>query len=115
MTKKDVFILLSPSIFFIVVAVAAFLTSEMIRRHTHYDGSRQKFDTFVTNVQSGKWQLTTNKWLEGMQREEATAEAYRDVGADSADMMRVFAWTSLAGIVFQTAVVFSVKKRLRKP
>jgi hypothetical protein len=74
MTKRDLAILLSPSIFFIVVAVAAFLTSEMIRRHIRDDGSRQKFDTFVTNVQSGKWQLTTDKWLEGMQWEEDTAE-----------------------------------------
>jgi hypothetical protein len=115
MTKKDVIILLSPSILFIVVAVAAFLTSEMIRQHTRDDGSKQKFDTFVTNVQNGKWQLTTDKWLEGMRREEATAEAYRQASATNGDMMQIIGYTTLAGILLQTAAIFSVRKRLRKP
>ena len=115
MTKRDIATLLSPSFFFIVVVVASFLTSGMIRRQTRDDGSRQKFEAFVTNVQSGKWQLTTDRWLEGMRREEATAEAYRQASATSGDMMQVIGWTTLAGILLQTAAIFSVRKRLKKP
>jgi len=72
MTKRDIVTLLSPSVFFIVAAVPAFTMSAMIRQHTRDDGSHQKFDTFVSNVQSGKRQLTTDRWLEGMQREEGS-------------------------------------------
>ena len=115
MTKRDIATLLSPSIFFILVAVAAFWTSDAIGRHTRDDGGQQKFDTFVKNVQSGKWQLTTDRWLEGMRQERAIAEAYREAGTSTADMMRDLVWASLVGIAFQVAVVFSVRKRLRKP
>ena len=115
MTKRDITLLLSPSVFFIVAAVAAFMMSAMIRQHASDDGSHQKFDTFVSNVQSGKWQLTTDKWLEGMRHEEATSEAYRQASMDVGEMLLLVCWTTALGIAFQIAAVYSVTKRLRKP
>jgi len=109
MTKQDVAILLSPSVFFIVAAVAAFMMSNMIRQHTRDDGSHEKFDTFVTNVQSGKWQLTTDRWLEGMRREEATSEAYRQASIDAGQMLQVVCWTTVAGIA-DSSFVFGQKE-----
>ena len=114
MTKRDVITLFSPSVFFIVAAVAAFMMSAMIRQHSRDDGSHQKFDTFVTNVQSGKWQLTTDRWLEGMRREEATTEAYRQASVDAGQMLQVICWATVTGIAFQIAAVYSVRKRLSK-
>jgi hypothetical protein len=115
MTKRNIITLLSPSVFFIVAAVAAFMWSAMIREHSRDDGSHQKFDTFVANVQSGKWQLTTDKWLEGMRDEEATSEAYRQGYVGAGQMLQIVCWTTVAGIAFQVAAVYSVRKRLSKP
>jgi hypothetical protein len=115
MTKRDIALLLSPSIFFVVVAVAAFIMSAMIRQHTREDGHAQKFDAFVTNVQSGKWELTPDKWLDGIRREEATAESYRQAGAATGQMFLDLCGAALVGFIFQIAVVFSVRKRLSKP
>jgi len=114
MTKKDIALLLSPGLFFAVVAVAAFFTAEMIEQRSKDDGGHQKFLTFVSNVQSGKWQLSTDRWLEGMRRADATAEAYRKADASTVAMFRDFAWTALAGMALQAAVVYSVLKRVRK-
>ena len=84
----------------------------MIRQRTGDNGGQQKFDVFVANVKSGKWQLTADRWLEGMRRERATAEAYRKAGASTVELMQDFVWASLAGILLQTCVVFSVRKTL---
>jgi hypothetical protein len=115
MTRRDITLLLSPSVFFIVAAVAAFMTSAMIRQHASDDGSHQKFVTFVTNVQNGKWQLTPDKWLEGMRHEEALSEAYRHACIGAGQMLQVVCWATVAGIAFQIATLYSVRKRLRKP
>ncbi|MCX6894044.1 MAG: hypothetical protein NTZ16_00725 [Verrucomicrobia bacterium] len=112
MKKKDIALLLSTSLFLAIVAAAAFFTAETISKQTKDDGHRQKVETFITNVQSGKWQLTTERWLECMRREDAAAEAYRKAGASTAKMMRVFAWTALAGMFMQIIVVLSVRKRI---
>jgi hypothetical protein len=114
MTKRDIITLLSPSVFFIVAAVTAFLMSATIREHSRDDGSHQKFDTFVANVQSGKWQLTTDKWLEGMKDEEATSEAYRQAYVGAGQMSQIVCWATAAGFAFQVTAVYSVRKRLSK-
>jgi hypothetical protein len=115
MTKRDIITLLSPSVFFIVAAIAAFMMSAMIREHSRDDGSHQKFDTFVANVQSGKWQLTTDRWLEGMKREEALSEAYRHAYVGAGQMLQIVCWATIAGIALQIAAVYSVRKKLSKP
>lgn len=115
MKKRDITLLLSPSIFFVIIAVTAFVMSSMIRQHTRDDGHAQKFNTFVTNVQTGKWQLTTDKWLDGMRSEEATAESYREAGATTCQMFLVLCGAALLGFIFQIAVIFSVRKSLSKP
>jgi len=115
MTKRDIVTLLSPSVFFILAAVAALMTFAITRSHTRDGGSHQKFETFVTNVQSGQWQLTPDRWLEGMRREEAASEAYRQTCAEVGQMLLVVGLAILAGIVFQIVAVYSVRKRLSKP
>jgi hypothetical protein len=113
MTKKEIVLLLSPSLIFAAIAIIAFFISHMVQQHTRDDDHRQKFEAFVENVQSGKWQLTTEKWLEGMRREDATAEDYRNASVSLAKIFQDFIWLSLAGIMFQAIAVISVLKRLR--
>ena len=115
MTKKDIILLLSPSVLFVLIVVAAFFTSEMILERSKDNDHKQKFETFVSNVQSGKWQLTTDRWLDVIRREDATTEAYREASVSIAGMFRDFIWASVAGIFIQVIAVFSVLKRLRTP
>lgn len=115
MTKRDIAYLLSPSILFIMLAVAAFLEFTLTHDYTRDDGHSQKFGTFVTNVQNGKWQLTTDKWLEGMRHEEATAESYRQFIVGTSRMSQIIFWSAIAGFVFQIAIVLSIRKKLSKP
>ena len=114
MTKRDIAILLSPAIVFVLILAAACFTSGMIRERTRDDGSQQKFDNFISNVQSGKWRLTTGQWLEGMWHERVLGDAYRNVAMSSADVMRAFILASLLGFLLQVTAVFVVRNRLKK-
>jgi hypothetical protein len=114
MTKKDMTLLLSPTMLFAVLAVAAYFTSLQVQNYSKDDGHQQKFETFVTNVKSGKWDLTTDRWLEGMRREKGRGDAYREAYSDTAGMFQILLWTSLAGIVFQAVAVFTVVMRMRE-
>jgi hypothetical protein len=114
MTKKDMTLLLSPTMFFAVLAVAAYFTSLQLQNYSKDDSHQQKFEIFVTNVKSGKWDLTTDRWLEGMRHEKRSGDAYREAYSDTAGMFQILLWTSLAGIVFQAVAVFTVVRRMRK-
>ena len=118
MTKKDVAILLSPSIAFVILASLAFLSSGMILGHFDSNQEResqQKFERFVAKVKSGEWQLTQDKMIEGMRLAQEAAAADRRASASIGELMRAFVWLALAGIFLQLVAVFSVRKRLQKP
>lgn len=87
----------------------------MIGQRWRDDGSPQKFEAFVANVQSGKLQLTTDRWLDGMRRQETLIEAYRQTGGEVGQMLEIVGLTTVAGIAFQMAAVYSVRKKLSKP
>jgi hypothetical protein len=114
LTKKEIVLLLSPNIFFAVIAVAAFFTSGMILQKMKDDGHKQNFETFASNVQSGKLQPTTSNWLENLRHKEVAFEALRQACIDFAEIFRDFMWAALGGIFLQTAITFSVIKHLRK-
>jgi hypothetical protein len=123
MTKSAITLLLSPSLFFAVLAFAGYLASQLVQDKTKEDRDRQKFETFVTNVKSGKWQLTTDrkwprdksrKWLEGMRREHAIGEASQAACSEAAEMYKGCMWTALGGMVFQAVAGFTVLRRMRK-
>ncbi len=114
MSTRSLLFLLSPSLIFIVIAAAAFQLSQ--KDFHYYDPakereSQQKFDTFVANVQSGRWQLTTDRWLEGMRRERKVTEAERQIGIDSAIVIRQGAWLILLGVACQVLSVFAIRGR----
>lgn len=114
MTKREIFLLLSPTLLFATIVVASFFMSHTVREATRDNGHRQKFETFISNVQNGKWQVTTDKWVVGMREEEATAQEYRTAAASTSTIFRDFILAGVLGIVFQAAVVLSVLKRFKK-
>jgi hypothetical protein len=113
-TKKDVAILLSSSIGLIVVVVATLLFANTTRQKGRDDNSQQKFDVFVSNVQSGKWQLTTGEWLKGMRLEHNEVVEYQKACFEIGEAFLCLGWGLLVCILWQTGTVFIVRKRLQK-
>jgi hypothetical protein len=107
--------LLSPSFIFIVIAIGAFVLSEQDIRTAHERANQQEFDKFVENVKSGKWQLTTDKWLDGLRVERSRTESERRFGIGAARVARSCAWYILLGVACQALVVFSVRANCKKP
>ena len=116
MTRRNIITLLLPSLLFLTMAIGAFLFSEIHLRHREPDGSNEKkFEVFVDNVKSGKWQLTSDRWIEGMRRERAVAKAEREISDTLAQALRMWGWVGLLGFSFQIAVVFSVRAKCERP
>jgi hypothetical protein len=117
MTKKDIPILLCPCIVFAIVGICAFLLSHTIERYQefqHAPESQQKFDTFVTNMVSGKSQLTPDRWIMVLRSSRSVAEAEQKINASTGKEVLDFVWLAAVGIFWQSAAVFIVVRRLRK-
>lgn len=112
MTKKEIVILFSPGVFFLLIAITALLSANIIRQSTIDAGSQQKFESFVENVKSGKWQLTTEKWLEGMRDEHNLANGYRSAGAGVVKMFLLLMFASLVGFFVYLAVICSFVRKV---
>ena len=113
MTKKDIAILLAPIVMFLTVGAASLFVADLLHRRIESGDSHEKFEAFVQNVESGKWHLTTDRWLEGMRRQQATASAYLKVDMAVRELLLWLAWAALVGIFLQVAAVLHVRKRLR--
>jgi len=117
MTRKDIFILLSPTVVLLVFGIFAFSSAQMIRRHHNPDRQRQsqqKFDTFVTNVENGTWQLTEDRMLEGMRLSRRVAESEYRISESTGDLIQDFFWCAVLGIAWHVGAVFIVRKRLNR-
>ena len=118
MTKKDILAFISPSIVFVIVGAMAFSTAEDIARRHNVEqdkSSQQQFDTFISDVQSGNRQLTTNEMLGFIKRSHAISESLWQADADTGLMMREIGWIAVGCILLQVAVTFRVVKKLKKP
>lgn len=113
MKIKDTVILLAPLVLFLTVGTTALLIGDKLHQEITQDDSHQKFEAFAQNVESGKWQLTTDKWLEGMRRQQASTEAHLKTDASLGDLMFWIGWASFAGILLQAGAVLHVRRRLK--
>lgn len=119
MTKKDVEDMgnwLAPSLF-AVLAVGSLYFASM--SNNYVDASRakergEKFEMFVQNVESGKLQLTRDRWIHAMRLQRKVEEADRECLAIFAEFLRFSGWVGLSTVVFQAAVLFLTKSRLTK-
>ena len=94
--------------------VATLLFANTTRQKGRDDNSQQKFDVFVSNVQSGKWQLTTGEWLKGMRLEHNEVVEYQKACFEIGEAFLCLGWGLLVCILWQTGTVFIVRKRLQK-
>jgi hypothetical protein len=69
---------------------------------------------FAKNVQSGKWQITTDKWLEIMKQHQATRASNIEIDAGFRAVMLYIVLISLLGIICQVHAVLYIRKRLTK-
>jgi hypothetical protein len=112
MTKQNTFILLAPTCFFILAAIATFRMSHALFKHTAIDSRHQKqFVAFASDVHSGKSRLTVGQWLDTVHQQDQMIENYRQASITSGRMMLLVGWAIVAGIVFQIVFLLFVRNR----
>ena len=117
MTKKDLAILLSPSIAFVCVGVLAFALSQRMLRYADPNGQRrtaQAREQMMTQLKSGDIHLTQEKMISLLHAEREAAELDRKVNAGSARVIRSFIGFAFSGICLQVASLLIVRKSLAK-
>ena len=118
MTKSDILAFISPSIVFVIVGAMAFATAvDIARRHNVEQDKtdQQQFDTFISDVQSGKRQLTTGEMPGFIKRSHSISESLWQADADTGIMMREIGWIAIGCILLQVAVTVRVAKKFGKP
>ena len=115
MNRKDILILLSPCIAFLLVAAAAFGVSRTLAQSTTEDHrADEKFRDLSVKVKTGVLRPTPDEMLEAVRRYHATAQAEGALMGSASKLVRSIACLVPGGIFWQVAAVLSVVKRRRK-
>ena len=121
MKKADIVILLSPSIVFVVIAIAAFWMAQDIKRWPFVKerDQQQRWETFLEQLDSGKAELkydkaTEDSMLEALRLSHRIMAIEHNVSEGMIEMHRDVLGLATLGVVFQVAAVLSVRRRLRK-
>ncbi len=117
MRKRDISLLLSPSLVFIFLAVATL--SFAVRSNRYHDAASQeehlkKFEKFVEDVKAGKRQLTPDGMIDMMRRAERVSTSEWNVGLQQGEFIYWIGWLAAGGAFLQFAVVFHAWKQSRK-
>ena len=119
MSNKNLLSLLSPAMIFLVIAIAAFLLSNVhVRDQTSFTLERfhqQDFERFIEGLKSGKRNLTTDQWIEHERMSEKVIAAKDRQIILMSGTMRWGGWAILLGILFQIKEIISYKGSLNKP
>ena len=113
MTKKDIAFLLSPILFFLVIGIGLFSSAGLLQMRVNTGASSEKFDTFVQNVKSGKWQPTTNQWLDLMQGERTVVASNLKSDSSLREVLLTLVLFCLIGLLCQVAVVLHFRKKAK--
>jgi hypothetical protein len=112
MTKQNILILLAPTGFFVLAAIAILFMAGALFKHAAIDsGHQKKFATFAANVHSGKSRLTVGQWLDTVQQQDQMVENYRQASITAGKTMQIAGWAIVAGIVFQLICLFFVRSQ----
>jgi len=120
MNKKDICHLIAFPVFsFLIIAVGALFSSNLYSRYYNElekenQMRQQRFEQFVENVENGKWQLTTDKWIEGMRRQRSSAEAERKTIVPLIEFLRFIGWFGFILAAFNVLVVLYVRDNIKK-
>ena len=112
MTKQNTLILMAPTGFFVLAAIAILLMASSLFKHAAIDnGHQKKLAIFAANVHSGKSRLTVGQWLDTVNHQEDMIENYRQASITAGKMMQLAGWAIVAGIVFQLVCLFFVRNQ----
>lgn len=120
MSKKDIYQLIAfPVSSFLMLAMAAFFISNWgFKEYTEIQkknqDSQQKFDQFVENVKSGKWQLTNDKWIEAMKGQRSETKAQFEFSVPLIEFLKFIGWFSLISAGCNALVVLRIKEKILK-
>jgi hypothetical protein len=113
MTRNEIALFVAPMILFGAVALAALLVAGQIRRVWESGDGSEKFQAFVEDVQNGRRVPTSDEWLDGMKRQNATAKAYHEAATTLRNLMLWLAAAAVLGMVLQVVAALQLLKRLR--
>ena len=120
MNKKDIYhLIMFPVLCFLILSASALFFSHLYfgyynNHEKENQVSEQKFEQFIENVKSGKWQLTTDKWIEGMKLERNTAEDEYKTIVPLIEHLRFIGWFSLILAACNVLVVLYVRDNIKK-
>jgi hypothetical protein len=120
MSKKDIYQLITfPAFSFLMLAIGAlFISNWCSKEYTEIQkknqDSQQKFDQFVENVKSGKWQLTNDKWIEAMKGQRSETKAQFEFSVPLINFLQFTGWFSLILAVCNVLVVLRIKEKIMK-
>ncbi len=108
-----------PSVIFAMLAASALLLSNKYFRQYHKHEkerleSDQKFVLFVENVKSGKWQFTTDKWIEGMRLQRVAAESNFQMSVPFIEFLQFIGWFGFICVGCNILIIFYVRNDCRK-
>ncbi len=116
MNAKNLALLLSACLIWLVVAAAAFFDSNLLIRN-HEQNQRPEhqkaYEKFVENVKNGTWQLTQDKMLQAIDLSREVSRADDRICASAGKLTLLIAWVSVAAIFWQIACILIVKRDLQ--
>ena len=111
--KRDLFALLLPGIWCLVLALCAFRSSNMIflnfnleREHNY----QQKCQEFTAKVKSGEWELNKDKAIRHIQLSNASVTSASEACIGIGELMRAFEYLALIGGLLQLVVILHIRK-----
>ena len=120
MNTKDICHLIGFPVFsFLAIAAGALFFSNLYSRYsneleTENQMRQQKFVQFVENVKSGKWQLATDQWIEGMRHQRSSAEAEHKTVVPLIEFLRFTGWFGFILAALNVLVVLYVRDNIQK-
>jgi len=120
MNKKDIYhLIMFPVLCFLILSASALFFSHLYfgyynNHEKENQVSEQKFEQFIDNVKSGKWQLTTDKWIEGMKLQRSEAETEYKSVVPLIEFLQFIGWFSLILAACNVLVVLYVKDKIKK-
>jgi hypothetical protein len=115
MNKRDFTILFTPIFVLVIIGATALMGAHECNRLSQVGDGHQKYETFVQNVQSGRWQITTDRWLTIMRVHQATRAWMSEFEADGRELLLLLALMALLGIISQVYTIRYIRKRFVKP
>jgi hypothetical protein len=120
MNKKEIYhLIMFPGLCFLILSAGAWFFSHLYfgyynNHEKENQISEQKFEQFIDNVKSGKWQLTTDKWIEGMKLQRSEAETEYQSVVPLIEFLQFIGWFSLILAGCNVLVVLCVKDKIKK-